>query len=458
MQLDRISYQYPDDTTAAYDLHGRLTVIDVHPAHRRALVEHLLAALWSDSPGVHVEFTTGEGRALVAFRPYRAAARVIDLGDRSDQTQRYQTPTGAVDVLRPIGVDARTALAQLLADRTDLGQIDPTEGWMSRLLAHDPDLVADTAEQLVNAERAIRDATRVLTITAGNASPGAGSVAATADGSPAGSPTATPEFAETVSRVYDNRDRVTSLERRHVRIRLATLVVGIAVPVAAVVGLSALGGTTAAGIIALSALVAAVCLFLERRLDRAVAAEYRVLEEAGAGSYEELDARLANSPLADPVAREQLITSAQRYRDLTVSWQRLAGAIPAAWVATQRERLAEMAALRSALEPVPIPLRGSDTSAAALLAGLIARSEAIRTLSGGEALPLFLDDPLAGLVWEEKVPVLEFLNRLAESQQLVLCTDDVEVLAWARLEMMAGNAAVLDVNPGRKLAGAEATG
>ncbi len=444
MQLDRISYQYADDTTAAYDLHGRLTVIDVHPAHRRALVEHLLAALWSDGPGVHVEFTTGAGRSLVAFRPYRAAARVIDLEDRSDQTACYRMPNGTVDLLRPSGVDAPAALTNLLADRADLGQIDPTEGWITRLLAHDPDVLADTADQLVTAERALRDASRAMRSPGGDAVPANG--------------TASPEWAKTVSGVYRNRDRVNGLEKRHVRIRLATLLVGVALPVAALVGLRTLGGAKAAAIIALSALVAAVCLFLERRLDRAVEAEYQALEEAGVGSYDELEARLASSPLSDPTRREQLVQAAQRYRDATVRWQSLAGDIPAPWVAAQRDRLAEMAALRSALQPVPVPVLGPDTSSAALLAGLIARAEAIRTLSGGEALPLFLDDPLAGLAWEEKVPVLEFLNRLAESQQLVLCTDDVEVLAWARLEMMAGNAGVLDVNPGRKLAGAEANG
>jgi hypothetical protein len=48
VRLDRISYQYPDGTLAGYDFHPRLTVVDVHPAHRSAMVQHNLGALWTN--------------------------------------------------------------------------------------------------------------------------------------------------------------------------------------------------------------------------------------------------------------------------------------------------------------------------------------------------------------------------------------------------------------------------
>ncbi len=48
-------------------------------------------------------------------------------------------------------------------------------------------------------------------------------------------------------------------------------------------------------------------------------------------------------------------------------------------------------------------------------------------------------------------------ERREERQQLVLCTDDLEILQWARLEAMAGNAQVVDVNPGRAMAPADST-
>ena len=43
------------------------------------------------------------------------------------------------------------------------------------------------------------------------------------------------------------------------------------------------------------------------------------------------------------------------------------------------------------------------------------------------------------------------------SDFVVLCTDDLEILQWARLEAMAGNAQVVDVNPGRAMAPADST-
>ena len=42
MELNRVAFHYPDGTSAAYEFHPRITVVDVHPAHRRALAEHLV--------------------------------------------------------------------------------------------------------------------------------------------------------------------------------------------------------------------------------------------------------------------------------------------------------------------------------------------------------------------------------------------------------------------------------
>ncbi len=180
---------------------------------------------------------------------------------------------------------------------------------------------------------------------------------------------------------------------------------------------------------------------------------YEALAGAGAASYSELEHRLDGSPLADAAQRNQLVEAAERYRTATAAWQDLAGDIPAPWVVAQQDRLVELAGMRAALQAAPTAGADREQSAsAALLAGLMSRAGAIKEVGGGEPLPLFLDDPLAGLQWADKVPVLEFINRLAERQQLVLCTDDLEILQWAKLEAMAGNAEVVDVNPGRAMA------
>lgn len=427
MQLDRISYQYPDGTTAAYDLHPRLTVIDVHPSHRSALAEHLVSALWTASPGVHVEFTRQAGDGFVAFRPYGAAPRVIALDGSADVTDAYRGAGGAtVDVLAPLHLDTAQARATLLAAGTELTTVDPTDGWMSRLLVHDPERLLSAAGDAVSAERALREATAAAH--------------------------STPQQALAVHNAFSQQAVATDLEKRHNRIRLATMIIGTACPVAAVVGLNTIGGTAATGLIVGAVAVAGGCLAYERKLAKAVDDEYDALATAGATSYTELDARLDGTALAAPDQREQLVAAAERFERTSAAWQALAGDIPAPWAVAQADRLVELARMRAALQPVPVGASSDASTSAAILAGLMGRCAAVRELGQGERLPLFLDDPLAGLQWRDKVPVLEFMNRLSEAQQLVLCTDDVEVLGWARLEAMAGNAAVIDVNPGRAAA------
>ncbi|MGD9750523.1 MAG: hypothetical protein AB7W59_05935 [Acidimicrobiia bacterium] len=425
MQLDRISYQYPDGTTAAYDFHPRLTVIDVHPSHRSALVEHLLSALSSEAPGVHVEFTRAD-KAFVAFRPYGGAHRVVSLEGAGDATGPYRKGE-SVDVLAPLGLDRERAAATLLAGHADLTLVDPTEGWMARLLDHDTGRLLAAAQDAVAAERALREATAAAR--------------------------STPEQASVVTTVYRQRDTATDLEKRHNQVRLATLIIGTGCPVAAVLGFNTFGTGPALGLIGVAAAVAGGCLVYERKLAKAVDAEYEALAGAGAASYSELEHRLDGSPLADAAQRNQLVEAAERYRTATAAWQDLAGDIPAPWVVAQQDRLVELAGMRAALQAAPTAGADREQSAsAALLAGLMSRAGAIKEVGGGEPLPLFLDDPLAGLQWADKVPVLEFINRLAERQQLVLCTDDLEILQWAKLEAMAGNAEVVDVNPGRAMA------
>jgi ABC-type molybdate transport system ATPase subunit len=83
------------------------------------------------------------------------------------------------------------------------------------------------------------------------------------------------------------------------------------------------------------------------------------------------------------------------------------------------------------------------------MAGLADRAASTRAITGdADPLPLFLEDPLHGLDWAEKAPVLEFLGRLAARQQIILVTADQEVLAWARLEAMTGGVAVAGIASG----------
>jgi hypothetical protein len=415
MQVDRISFQYPDGTSAAYDFHRRVTVIDVHPAHRRALAEHLLSSLWTTSPGVHVEFTTVSGASLVAFRPYGSPHRVIDIDRGADVTDSFRRG-GGVDVLAHLETTPDRIADVLLADRADLALIDPTEEWMARLARHDPARVLAAAEAVVAAERTLAEATSLLR---GDA-PDPGQISA----------------------AYRQRDRTDRIEKRHEGLRLATLASGVAGPIVAVAGLGRIGTTASFGIILASLAVALVCLWRERMLAGLVDTEYSLLHAAGADSYDRLGAGDDRIP-DDPAHRRRLLDAAERLRVASAAWQGLGGHVPPTWVLAHPDRLHETTAL------VP-PDRPTADEAEALQAGLMSRVRAVRELGGGERLPLVLDDPLAGLGRTDRDAVLGFVERLAGEQQLVICTDDLDVVGWARLEEVAGNATVVDVNPGRR--------
>jgi hypothetical protein len=233
-----------------------------------------------------------------------------------------------------------------------------------------------------------------------------------------------------------------------------TLVAGSTLPVGAVVGLNTLGVAGAVGLIGATLALTTGCLAYERKLAHALEHEKEVVAASGGESYEDVHKRLTDSPLVDVEVRSTLLAAAERYRAAAVAWQELAGNIPAPWVLAQGDRIRRTAELRAAVTPDgpphPNPLPPEPRSAA-LIAGLTSRVADNRALArGDESLPLFLDEPLDGLAWSEKAPVLEFLGRLATHHQLVLVSADEEVLSWARLEAMAGTiGAITSAGPSR---------
>jgi hypothetical protein len=123
----------------------------------------------------------------------------------------------------------------------------------------------------------------------------------------------------------------------------------------------------------------------------------------------------------------------------------MAGNIPAPWVLDHRDRIRATAQLRAAVEaPDAGPAaEGADARpSTSRMAAITCRAGALRARTGGEALPLLLDEPLADLDGADKAPVLEFLGRLARHHQVVVVTADSDVLSWARLEAMTGSVGI----------------
>jgi hypothetical protein len=298
------------------------------------------------------------------------------------------------------------------------------------------------------------------------------------------------------------RPRGDAAERRHNRLRVAVLAAGTTVPVAAVVGLNTLGSGGAMGLLGGTLALTAGCFAYERRYSKAIEAETEALrtlrgaDPAGegqtvatsgpppsalrapsttAGDGSTLDSSTvdgvapaaAASSLVDgtdtapspaPAAlveeeiRAELLRASEGYRLASLAWQDLAGNVPAPWVLSQRDRIRRCAELRAAVD-VPSTARPGtgETSArsAALIAALTTRVADNRArVAGAESLPLFLDDPLAGVDGLDRAPVLELLGRLAGRQQVVVVTADEAVLSWARLEAKVGSLGVIASAPG----------
>jgi hypothetical protein len=63
---------------------------------------------------------------------------------------------------------------------------------------------------------------------------------------------------------------------------------------------------------------------------------------------------------------------------------------------------------------------------------LVAQLTSLRQVSYAGSVPLLLDDPLRGLPEADTRQVLDRIERMADSVQVIYATDDPLVLAWAR--------------------------
>ena len=92
------------------------------------------------------------------------------------------------------------------------------------------------------------------------------------------------------------------------------------------------------------------------------------------------------------------------------------------------------------------PVEGS--LAANLAHALVTHLSDVRNLGPeGESLPLLLDDPFLALDASVKPALLELLSRSAGSPQVLLLTNDPDVLTWARLEALTGEIGILEAAP-----------
>ena len=214
-------------------------------------------------------------------------------------------------------------------------------------------------------------------------------------------------------------------------------------------GASALGALPAALLNTLAAapfllvaiLTTLVSIAFRRRMQRARTAEQEALAAAGADSYMAFHVQRMNQLMESEQTRERLAAAASEHRRAVAQWQALTGDIGVDWALIVRDQVTRAHARPNAeaelLARVPEP--------AEMAQSLIVRLAELRHLgTGGESVPLILDEPLDGMTTSIKQWMLELLGRSAGAPQVVYLTDDDDVAAWARIEALAGTLELIE--------------
>jgi hypothetical protein len=409
-----------DGTTVNVDLHPRLTVVaGVGPLERESLVSELLGGLSSHRPGTHLEVVEHSGRRLGIMHPSAGGRdRVVELSTQQDVTVEFVDDAGTLDVLAAMGVERAAARRKCRMTAGDMAALAKVDGAVAALAAHDQDRLWAAATRVRETDTALRAEVAAI----------------------GGDP--------------DDAPLVEEVERRHAAFEAAQARLeyvrhhGIFVGGASVLGAVPavfLRSWVAFPLLATAMLTTILSIAYRRRLASARAAEQQALASAGAEDY--LAFRLSRTQrlLDAGVDRSHLGMAVADHQRALGEWARFAGDVSVDWAFDMRDRILSTAArLREAGGP-------SEVSAAEpgdLAQALIERMTELRHIGArGSTLPLLLDEPLAGATLAVKTWMLELIARSAGSPQVVYLTDDPDVAAWARMESISGDLAVIEPAP-----------
>ena len=206
--------------------------------------------------------------------------------------------------------------------------------------------------------------------------------------------------------------------------------------------------TAALGFFGMAAITLVLGIVMRHRKTSAERLERAALASAGAESYIGFHIQRMNELLDQQANRKRLAEAAAAHRAAQEEWSGFAGEATVDWALANRERI--LAAHRrldaSTTADIDLVAMGLQVVEPAEMAqALVARLADLRHAGrGGEAIPLVLDDPLAGLDPIVTLWMLELIGRSAGSPQCLYFTEDPEVAAWARLEAMAGHLAIIE--------------
>jgi hypothetical protein len=410
-------------TTVTVDLHPRLTVIaGVGDLERESLATELLGGLAGSRPGTHVEVVEDGGRRLGVMHPTNGSRdRVVELDTGNDVTGEYVDDDGEVDLLGPLGFDLRGAKRRCRMTSADMVTEAVVDGAVASLARVDQQELWPAAEAVRTTDARLK------------------SEVAAAGGDP--------EDAPLVEEVERRHAAFEQAQQRLEYVRHHGIFVGGACVVGAIPAV-ALQHWVAVPLLVVAILTTLLSIAYRRRMEKARKAERRALEKAGAETYLAFRLQRMNTMFDGGADRSRLADAVAAHRDALARWQRLAGDVSVDLAFDLRDRVT--AAAHRIREAGAEGASGTAAAAepAELAQALIVRMNDLRHAgTGGESLPLLLDEPLAGVSPSVKQWVLELVGRSAGSPQIVYLTDDPDVAAWARMEAVSGELSIIEPAP-----------
>jgi hypothetical protein len=411
-----------DENTFTLELHPRLTVIaGVGRIEREGLIGELVGALGSTRAGVHAEIVADNGARFAVFRPIGSRHRVVSIDTAIDVSDRFRNAAGEIDLLSQAGLDVRGAKRRMRLTTADLAASSHTDQIVRRLSQVEPADLWAAAERVRITEDHLQ-----------------------AEAEAVGSQ---PEDAEVVQRIEDRHNEFIGAQSRHERYRKLSFFAGAFAAIAAVPISIVAGEVAAAPLLILAAIITGMSFLEYKRMEQAQVEEAEALKAAGAQSYLGFHLQRVNGLLASDQHRKRLMQAAEEHRESVAAWRNVAGDVEVSWALEHRDAIDASARLRRQMaSPNGGPdIAVIDDAEGEMAQALLTRLAELRTLGqGGESFPLILDDPLRDLTANQKPTLLELLVRSSEGQQLVYLTEDDAVAAWARLEALTGELAVLE--------------
>lgn len=421
MQYSRLVIE-EGQTTFSLSFHPRLTVVaGVDAAARKGLVSELIGGLGSTRTGVNLEVEDDRGRRLAILRPATGGHRVIDVGSESDVSEEFRGIDGRLDLLGRYGLDGRAAAEALHLDRTRLergglqdrevrrlSEVDQTELWSAAAR------VRITEDEL----RAMDDGNGTIEVD-----------------------------QELVARIERHHHTLEEALDQHRRLRRdASLVCAASLLAAGPVAL--IRPAMSVPILVIGLVTVLLAFMFRARIEAVQRMEKSALADAGVDSYLGYVVGRVNTMMDDTDARRRRLAVAEDHRSAAVRWTRVAGDVSVEWALAHHEEIETASRLRrelATLGKISTTAPELDEHTTALAQALIGHLGRLRTLgTGGESMPVILDDPFTDVAPSTKLTLMELLARAAGSPQVVLLTDQDEVASWARLEALTGDVALVE--------------